>query len=230
MKIKIGNYPQWIGPYQIAEKLMFWTNKYENDSVHKFGDFLAHGFHKKEKKSKRYLMRDDRPKTILYKLCSWIHSFKKRTVEIKIDRWDSWNADYTLSLIAVPLLKQLRDGKHGAGQVDDEDVPEGIGLRSTEAPPKENEWDTDENWFKRWNYVLDEMIWAHEQIITDDEPEFWITKPEGTYFEDLKDKPGFAEMKHDVEGKYDHEAAKAYNDRINKGLILFGKYYRSLWD
>jgi hypothetical protein len=50
--------------------------------------------------------------------------------------------------------------KHGAPFVDDEDVPDH--LKSTAAPAKENEWDTDANHFARWDWVLDEMIFAFE--------------------------------------------------------------------
>lgn len=58
------------------------------------------------------------------------------------------------------MLKQLKETKQGAPYVDDEDVPEH--LRKSAAPPTENEWDTDDNHFKRWDYVLDEMIFAFE--------------------------------------------------------------------
>ena len=37
----------------------------------------------------------------------------KRQVEIQIDHYDSWNADHTIAMIAVPLLKQLQETKHG---------------------------------------------------------------------------------------------------------------------
>ena len=30
--------------------------------------------------------------------------------------------------------------------------------------------------------------------------------------------------------KVDRKGLKAHHDRISNGLILFGKYYRSLWD
>lgn len=49
MYVKIGKYPEWIGPYQIAEKLLFWLDKYEDRRVHKFGEFLAHGFAKEKR-------------------------------------------------------------------------------------------------------------------------------------------------------------------------------------
>ena len=81
-----------------------------------------------------------------------------RQEDVFLDEWDSWNADHTIALIAAPLLQQLKLNKHGSGMVDDEDVPEEF--RSTSAPPKETEWDTDANWHKRWEWALDEMIWA----------------------------------------------------------------------
>ena len=228
MKVKIGKYPQWIGPYQIAEKLMFWANKYENDNVHKFGEFLAHGFHKEKVKSKWYLENDDRPETLLYKFCSWIHSFKKRKIKIHIDGYDVWNMDNTLSMIVVPMLEKLKSNKQGSPFTDDEDVPEE--LKSTSAPPKEHEYDTDDNHQARWEWILDEIIWAHKEHINDDEPDFWIEKSEGMHFERCEDNPKISKLKYDKEGKFDHEAYKAYHDRKQNGFRLFGKYYTALWD
>jgi hypothetical protein len=94
---------------------------------------------------------------------------------VRIDRWDTWSMDSTLAAIVLPMLRQLQDTKHGAPHVDDEDVPEV--LRSTAAEPKENEWDTDSNHFLRWDWVLDEMIWAFEQKVADD--------AEGQFFDQI---------------------------------------------
>jgi hypothetical protein len=52
-----------------------------------------------------------------------------------------------------------------APHTDDEDVPEY--LRSHMAQPKEHEWDTDSLHFMRWDWILDEMIWAFEQKVND---------------------------------------------------------------
>ena len=41
MKVKIGPYKDFFGPYQIAEKILFWKNKYEDDSVHNLGVWLS---------------------------------------------------------------------------------------------------------------------------------------------------------------------------------------------
>lgn len=156
---------------------------------------------------------------------------KERKVDIRIDKWDTWSMDSTLAMIILPMLKQLRDTKHGAPCVDDEDVPEE--LRSTSAPPKEEEWHTDGNHFKRWDWVLDEMVWAFEQIQPDCdwESQYWRVHPEL----DLDDYPedegkDIIPVRWKVEGDCDWDGMKAHSKRIEKGLILFGKYFRSLWD
>ena len=221
MKVKIGNYPDWIGPYQIAEKLLFWLDKDEDKRVHKFGTWLAGG---KDKDS------------LLMRVCSWIHSKQKRKVVVKLDRWDTWNMDSTLALIILPMLKQLKATQHGAGFVDDEDVPKGIGLRSTEAEPKEEEFDTDSNHFQRWEWVLYEMIFAFECKLDDSwEDAFregeidWESVPVSW---DLLGKATMYEMKDGPNHTYkcDYDGMKVVQERITNGFRLFGKYYQNLWD
>ena len=242
MKAYIGPYRNWIGPYQIADALCFWYPKKVDEYgmkrraawVYKFGDFLAHGFHKETPEQRRRLFsgRQERPITWLYKLCNWIDAKRpKRTVWIKTDRYDHWNASHTMSLIILPILRDLREHKHGSGLIADEDVPEGLGLRSTEAPPKENEWGTDENLHKRYAWVLDEMIWAHEQVICDDWEEQYSTGECDFILEDLEDGQGSKiEQGPNHTHKTDWDAVKRHQDRIDNGLRLFGKYYQTLWD
>jgi hypothetical protein len=140
---------------------------------------------------------------------------------VKIDCWDTWSMDYTLSHIIVPMLKQLKETKHGAPFVDDEDVPEE--LKSTSAPPKESDYETDDNHFKRWDWVLDEMIWSFEQNLD--------TNSEEKFFDhskwDEKDKD-FGNNLHKI--KIDQEGLKTHQDRKKNGFRLFGKYYQGLWD
>jgi hypothetical protein len=88
-----------------------------------------------------------------------------RVEYVRIDPWDTWSMDHTLAMIVLPMLRQLKATSHGAPLVDDEDVPEE--LRSTSAPPRENDWDTDANHFRRWDWVMDEMIFAFETKCND---------------------------------------------------------------
>jgi hypothetical protein len=128
--------------------------------------------------------------------------------------------DHTLAHIIAPMLKQLNERKQGAPYVDDEDVP--VHLRSTSAPPKENEWDIDANHFARWDWVMEEMIWAfeihnddgaeskfydHSEVVRSDKFADWISKI-----------------------KVDKEGLDAFQKRKQNAFRLFGKYYQSLWD
>ena len=141
-----------------------------------------------------------------------------RQIEIRIDKFDTWSMDHTLALIIVPMLKQLKATKHGAPYVDDEDVPEH--LRSTSAPPPDDPWDVDDNHFKRWDWVMDEMIWAMEQVVKDDESEFY----DHSAVDNTSLKSWIATV------KIDREGLQQYHDRIQNGCRLFGKYFQNLWD
>jgi acetylornithine/succinyldiaminopimelate/putrescine aminotransferase len=57
------------------------------------------------------------------------------------------------------MLKQLQETKHGAPLVDDEDVPEH--LRSTTAPPRENEWDVDGNQYIDFQIGQGALLYGH---------------------------------------------------------------------
>lgn len=146
---------------------------------------------------------------------------EKRIIDIQIDPWDSWNADNTIALIALPILKQLQKTKHGAPYTADEDVPEAI--RSTSAKPKENEWDTDEFHFDRWEFILSEIIFAFEQICKGDHEAKFFDHSEANYTEDDI-------MQQIRKIKVDKEGLTLHWTRINNGLRLFSKYYFSLWD
>ena len=244
MKAHIGPYVNWIGPYQIADKVFFWVDKYPELREDKgkdyekrwdyrarewLGDFLAHGFHKETPEQKRKLC-SDRHKTWFYKLLQWIHSKQKRVIKIKTDPWVHWNAEHTISLLVLPILKDLREHKHGAGYIDDEDVPEH--LRSTAAPPKEHEWDIDDNHFDRFDWVLNEIIWAHEQIVDDNWEEQYTSGECDWEFKPCEDRPEMSTMVEGPKHTYtrDEEAIKKHQERISNGLRLFGKYYQTLWD
>ena len=202
MKVKIGPYKNFFGPYQLAEKLMFWLPK-EADEVFKFGERLSEI-------------------TWLDNLLNWIESKKKRTVKVHIDKYDTWNMDSTLALIVHPMLKQLRQSKHGSCFVDDEDVPDE--LRSTSCAPAENEYDTDDNFFKRWDWVMGEMVWAFEQKNID-----WDDQYQSGEIDCEFGQNGIIYGENHT-FKLECEGMKKHQDRMKNGFRLFGKYYEGLWD
>jgi hypothetical protein len=77
MKVVIGKYPTWIGPYQIAEKLCFWVKETPDEHgikskpswVHEFGTWLA--------------TNKDGSDSQLTKLCQWIESKRHRSKQRK---------------------------------------------------------------------------------------------------------------------------------------------------
>ena len=229
MKVKIGRPNNWFGPYQLAETICFWTGDEKPSWVHAFGDFLAHGFAKHDQN-----VFHERPESWLYRLLKWIHSKRQDQVSVRIDPWDTWNMYNTLAVIILPMLKQLKDTKHGSGLVDDEDVPEH--LRST-VTPASRDGDIDENWFRRSDWVFDELIWTFEQLHPDCDWERhytsgshdWVSEPsewddEGNPILYTVKKGPNDTFKLDIEGMRKHQ------DRIDNGLRLFGKYFQNLWD
>ena len=188
MKVKIGPYPNWFGPYQLCEFLKFvGVSKNVRDKL-------------ASKISEKPFQRFEK-------------IFKKRKINVRIDHYDIWSMDHTLALIILPMLRLLKTNKHGSPIVDDEDVPEN--LRKTSAPPVKNEWDIDDFFHARWDWVMNEMIWSFETILADDDWEHDVLIT-GT-----KDETGRKIM---------WETHRKIQDRISNGFRLFGKYYQSLWD
>lgn len=213
MKVVIGPYKNWIGPYQIADFIFGNPEKYVDESErtwrHRYSERLGD-----------WLSTDKTGNDSGFlKLCQWIESKRQRQVYVRIDKYDTWSMDHTLSLIILPMLKQLHATKHGAPNVDDEDVPDN--LKSTSAEPKQEEWDIDSNHFLRWDWVLGEMIWAFEQQKDDADDEFF------THAEKL---PGEDFMDTIKRSKVDYEGLDAWQKRKANGYRLFGKYYEALWD
>lgn len=241
MKVYINKYKDhWISPYTILDYMFFWTDWSKcsrNKSVQSALDEM-NGTYKYIEHPEWVEKWSDRLVPIS-RAIQWVLDKVDRKINyVKIDRWDTWSMDHTLSYIVLPMLKQLKEDKHGSPFVDDEDVPEE--LKSTSAPPKENEWDTDDNHFKRWDYVLDEMIFAFEHKVDDSWEEnfregthdiVWMpVDKEGN--EVPKGEHKFYQMKKGPNDTYkcDYDGMKLVHDRMQNGFRLFGKYYQGLWD
>ena len=241
MKVYIGPYPNYWGPYQIADAIFFWHEKYPKDGLEnrwdyklhdKFAEFLAHGF------------GDENHNTLFYRFLLWVDTKRKRKMKIRIDSYDTWNMDSTLSPIILPMLKQLKETKHGSGMIDLEDVPEHLRCIDNSEDwcwqqttfdfyTEENTQKLDIDLHTRYDWVLDEMIWAFQQLCLEDhgEDQFWKKRPEidfKTYPEDEGQLT--VPIRWKEEGECDYDALKKHWERIDNGLRLFGKYYRTLWD
>ena len=158
----------------------------------------------------------------VYNVFNWIW-FDRRTqkVSVKIDRWDTWSMDHTLAPIILPMLKQLKETKHGAPWVAVADVPRELRPTKKQLMDYQKDGTTDPNFFKRWDWVLDEMIYAFEQKNRD----HWEEDYYGPYIE--------GEGGGILGGRFewtDDEGRKKHQERMSNGFRLFGKYYENLWD
>jgi len=208
MKVKIGPYKKWWGPYQLAELIPFISEETQD----RIGSWLSN--------------------TWVNAVCEWFYSKNERKIKVRIDDHDTWNMDNTLAHIILPMLKQLKATKQGSQLVDDEDVPEHMRHTLSKGP---DDWETDDRWiYYKWDWVLNEMIWAFEQQLNDSwEDQFrhgtpvyedTLIDPDGNYYQQpqlIQTNPDFW---------IDFAGRKEYNDRMDNGFRLFGKYYRGLWD
>ena len=149
----------------------------------------------------------DRIAPYLAPLCNLINRLRgERKVKIKIDRWDSWDGGHTLAMVALPLVKAVVEKKQGAPCVDYEDVPEHLRPTPEEIIMYSTRGETDDKFFLRWDWVAGEIIYALDAIVNDSlEEEFY------------------------TEGTFDFSGYQKACDRVDYGMLLFGKYFRSLW-
>jgi len=206
MNVKIGPYINHISTYSISEKLLglFYKLEHHDERILTLSEWM------------------DEKLPFIQKGCDWINSKRKREVEVHIDNYDVWSMDHTLALIILPMLKKLKDQKHGSPMVDLEDVPEHLRPSEGEMVIYTETGDTDDKFHARWEYVIGEMIWAFEQIVSDDSDTKFFDTSE--WDDDASITDNFGRSKIDLEG------LKAHNERIANGTRLFGRYFQGLWD
>jgi hypothetical protein len=163
-------------------------------------------------------------------------------VDIHIDEWDTWSMDGTLAKIIYPMLIQLKNSKHG---VPSEMVNDVGGEPWSEQDSFDFYKEThDASWeiaSRRWDETLDKMIWSFEQLAYKDydsqyhhgDAAFDWVKTDKTYPNPVTGKVEATWKmidKNPDEHWYDHVGHQKHEEKIQEGLELFGKFYRSLWD
>ena len=133
----------------------------------------------------------------------------QRVVSVEVEPHDLWNVDTTLAAVIFPVLKRFRETTHSFAEVDDDDLK----YADEEVRKPLDTVDLDERharFQQRWYAVLDVMVFAFDFINRQWEIEeaFYARNP--TLVE--------------------HEAFMAEKDKVQFGLNMFAKHYRSLWD
>jgi hypothetical protein len=142
MKVNIGNYVRWFGPFQLAYLLKYFG--VSEDRCHEIGEKIPE------------------------KPFEWFHdNIQKRKVKVKIDSWDTWSLDHTLALIIYPALLKFRKDVHGCCRTDATDAPLEYLFDKSEKEPDKWGYAAGYN-TERWYYILDEMIFAFKTIAEDD--------------------------------------------------------------
>jgi len=224
MKVWISNYRNhWISPYTILKAVCFWE---KDEDI--FYDLNNTGKGKYVKVVKIL----DPICVVIQKVLDFVHP---RFQVVKLDQWDTWSMDHTLAHIILPMLKQLRDTNHGSPMVDDEDVPEH--LKAVKKPKPKRKKDDVRNTMQvhaidmddeystlhdKWDWVIQEMIWAFEQKTIDDN--------ENQFFDHTGCGDKSPWDKDYVSPKVDWDGLKSHQARKSNGYRLFGKYYEGLWD
>jgi hypothetical protein len=177
MKVDIGSYHNYFGPFQIAEKIFFWIDhrevllgldetledRLDVKACEKFGEWLSH-------------------RSWLVRFLNWIDSKKQRKIQVRIDPWDTWSMDHTLALIIHPMLVQLKAANHGYFSSDPEDAP------SIGAGEVTDYGGNDTRALDRYNWIMDEMIWTFDELKSDRDHELFFNEETGEYnFEGQKE-------------------------------------------
>jgi len=217
MKIKIGNYP---------DRLV--CNLFNNYMVKKHGYVDWPRNYTLLERCLNWL--DDRIQDF-YNVFNWLwFDRRQQKIKVHIDPWDTWSMDHTLAHIVLPMLIQLKETKHGGPFVDLKDVPKELHGKKLTKKQKDN-GEVDDKHFERWDWVLDEMIFAFETKVDDGRwEEQFETGEYDLQWEKLEN--GNSRMVHGPNhtAKTDWEGKKAYQERISNGFRLFGKYFENLWD
>jgi len=233
MRVKIGKYPHWFTVSRIEDKYLEWRF-----------DKPAYDVDEREYQPIDYVILwcFGGIQNVLHYTVNQIQSRRERKVRVHVDPWDVWDANTTLAHVILPVLEQLRETKQGAPFVDEKDAPKELRDKKLTKKQKEN-GEVGNNHFKRWDYVLDAMIWSFTEI-TNDNPgeEEFFTGESDTVWTRVDVNGNEVDKNYDGRIYYrmdkgpndtrhiDFEGLDKYNERIDYGLRMFGKYYRGLWD
>lgn len=164
-----------------------------------------------------------------------------RRVDVTLIGSDVYSFDHTLAYIILPGLLMLKESKLGIpgelATVGGEDYDNQLSF--------DFYTDTVDEMFevacKRWEEILDKMIWSFQQIVEDEfndkyhygEPDYGFEENDEEMVNPLtnkKEKLYTMVDKNPDEHWFDIAGLTEHQTRIQEGLELFGKYYLSLWN
>jgi hypothetical protein len=194
MKVIMTNYPKYLSAEMLKDRWLSYNHNVE------FGFEVADIDY--TKLDKLVCNVSEAIDFCLDKTINKFRIWRGRRVYVRIDPSDTHEMYFNLAVIILPLLRQLLADHICSTDIDNEDVPEDLRSDEHMFMDEDGGWVPDDKLDDRWKYVLNEEIWAFEQIVAEHH--------QSQFF-----KNGFDEVAH-----------KEHNDRILNGLRLFGKYFR----
>jgi len=220
MKVSIGPYKRWFGPYQLVDILKYLG--VSEDTRDKIVEYIPAA-----------------PFLFIEKL------FGKRKIEVRIDNYDTWSADHTLAVIIGPLLRSMKAKKQGipgAFLSDEYNTlvsSEAFWAENGEGPLNTKATLLLDNASNKWEEALDHMIWAFEEYVKDDwDEQYWsgehgkwdVEKTDKTYPNPITgvEEPTYRMLDTGTR-TCDWDARKKHWDRVQEGIDLFAKNFQNLW-
>lgn len=162
-----------------------------------------------------------------------------------------WNAFYHMSVKIYPILKDYAESEHVGAPTptilsrEHNSVVDKFGLDRVTAYEKaymQNDEEIEEYLFKRWDEIVQQILFAVKHIAVDNEerpeycydpnPHYDPKQTDPFYFVDTEDGK-YRELKFNKDyGKtnLNHERAREFDERVATGFELLGAYWRNLWD
>jgi hypothetical protein len=220
MRVKIGPYKNWFGPYQFADLLQYVG--VSEDTCYKIGERIP----------------------------AWPFLFiekikPKRTVKVHVDKYDIWSADHTLAAVIGPVLRAMIGKKQG---VPGNMLPDEYNvLVSSKEFWKE---DTDgplhrkanmmlDEASEKWESLLEHMAWSFEEYNKDDwDEQYWSGELGDWKVEETSEiaVDPVTEKKETVSRSLnfgnrtcDWDARQKHWEKMHDGIKLFGEHFPSLW-
>lgn len=133
--------------------------------------------------------------------------------KVKIHEFDTWDFGCSLAPIILPMLIQLKKTKQGTPFVYNKDVP-------VEMRTMKDSWDS-----VQFDWILDQMIFSFDHLYQEANNDDY--EADLIYYADGVTDYGVV-PNHTYE--IDQEKLKIFQDRLQNGFELFGKYFQNLWD
>jgi len=145
---------------------------------------------------------------------------KPRIEKVAVHPWDTYSADNTLALVIHPVLVAFKEDVKEKGAVPSDFLdPVDVSAMTEEEAQALHEKMYNEALLK-WEGIIDQMIWSFGEVKGDyaGEESFFKIKDTDADVMDL-------ESRYDI----DNNGLNDYYEKIDEGLKLFARYYRSLW-